>query len=93
MSKPAGGEAAPVKELQVINLPELITMSGGANSQKYVNKFISQFEEKSLNETLKQLHEGWLTYDVFKLEFFSHKAKGASLYSLVTQPTLCSVSI
>jgi hypothetical protein len=82
MSKPAGENAEvkeEVKEIQVLNLPELITMSGGPSAEKFVNKFISTFEVKSLNDTVKNMHTSWLNNNKQQLEFYSHKAKGASL--------------
>lgn len=70
---------AETEELQVLNIPKLLQMSGGAAAEKYVLKFISSFEAKSLNETIRELQIGWLNLDKQKLEFYSHKAKGASL--------------
>lgn len=70
---------------QVLNINNLIKMSGGPSAMKFVTKFVSTFEQKSLNETLRELHKSWLAKDVKQMEFFSHKAKGASLYALMTQ--------
>ena len=77
--KPAAKEEGP---LEVLNVEKLIKMSGGANSQKFVTKFVSTFEQKSLDETLRELHKSWLAHDVKQMEFYSHKAKGASLYDI-----------
>lgn len=67
------------EELQVLNVPKLLQMSGGPASEKHVLKFVSSFEAKSLNETIRELQLGWANLDKQKLEFYSHKAKGAAL--------------